>query len=103
MRVTRHAETMLVALGPRLPVPASVIIAQLREAKAPSKTTAIEVCRLQYAFGSSDSGGSNGDSVVVIVRDGEVITAMLRRSWAQQFTPAALRVEEVVSWREQVA
>ena len=97
MIVTRHAESMLIALGPRLPVPASVIIDRLRNTADPEKQVAIEVCRLQFAYGSSELG-SNGDSVVVIVRNGEVITAMLRRSWAQQFTPEALRVQEVQSW-----
>ena len=97
MMVNRHAEAALVALGDRLPVPASVILARLRamEPEA-SRSSAIEVCRLQYAFGTSSS--SNGDSVVVIIREGVVITAMLRRSWAQSFTPEALRVDTVERW-----
>jgi len=97
MIVNRHCEKALVALNARMPVPASVILARLRETPAPSSSAALEVCRLQYALGSSSS--SNGDAVVVIVREGAAITAMLRRSWCQPFTPKALRVEAVQSWQ----
>lgn len=96
MNVHRHAEKSLVALTQRMPVPASVILARLREMPATSSSVAIEVCRLQYPVG--DASSSNGDSVIVIARDGMVITAMLRRSW-QPFNPAALRVDEVQSWK----
>lgn len=97
MRVRAHAEAALVALGGRMPVPASVVIARLKAMPTPSSSVAIEVCRLQYAVGSSSS--SNGDSVVVIVRHGVAWTAMLRRSWNQPFTPAALGVDGVTTWR----
>lgn len=99
MNVHRHAEKSLVALGHKLPVPASVLIQRLREAPAPEKDTAIELCRLQFAHGPvHEEFGTNGDSLVVVVRGGNVLTAMLRRSWSQPFTPDALRVEEVVAW-----
>lgn len=93
MRVNRHAETSLVALGSRLPVPASTIIKQLRDMPEPTCSVAIEVARLHIAIGRSDA--SNGDVVLVIVRDGVAVTAMLRRSWNQPLTPAALRVDEI--------
>ena len=98
MIVHRHAEKALVAMTQRMPMPASVVIARLREMEPPDGSLAIEVCRLQYAFGNSE--GSNGDTVVVICRDGMVITAMLRKSWSQSFSPAALRVDEVKTWKE---
>lgn len=96
MKIRRHAEDALVALTEHLPVPASVIIARLRNEPKSSASSAIEVARLQYPIGSPSS--SNGDSVVVICRGGVVKTAMLRRSWEQPFTPAALRVDTVQSW-----
>lgn len=97
MRVNRHCEKALLALDSRMPVPASVILARLREAPEPASSMALEVARLQWALGTPDS--SNGDTVVVIVRDGKAITAMLRRSWSQPFTPASLRVEAVATWQ----
>jgi hypothetical protein len=96
MIVTRHCETALVSLGPRLPVSASAILARLRADPAPRSSLALEVCRLQYAIGEPDS--SNGNSVIVIIRDGMAVTAMLRREWSQPFTPRALRVDAVRSW-----
>lgn len=93
MMVGRHAEVALVALAER--VPSSAILSQLRRTPAPTGSLALEVHRMTMCHGERDA--SNGDSVVVIVRDGEVVTAMLRRSW-QPFTPAALRVDEVQSW-----
>lgn len=101
MRVSRHAEVSLVALSSDLPEPASVILARLRQMDAPAGSCALEVARMTMWLGSRSS--SNGDSVVVIVRDGEAKTAMLRRSWNQPFTPAALRVDEVASWVAQEA
>jgi hypothetical protein len=96
MKVHRHAEKALIAMGGRMPMPASAVIARLKDEPEPTSSLALEVCRLQFAVGASSS--SNGDSVVVIIRGGTVITAMLRRSWNQPFTPAALRVDEVASW-----
>ena len=96
MRVNYHAESKLVAMTQRLPIPASVIVARLRDLPAPEKSQAIEVCRLQYAVGGRE--GSNGDTVLVIVRGGNAITTMLRRSWNQEFTPEVLRVDEVIKW-----
>lgn len=98
MIVHRHAENSLIALGRKMPVPASAIIDRLRKMEAPKNSVALEVCRMTMAHGARELGGTNGDSVVVIIRDGEVITAMLRRSWNQAFDPATLRVEEVQSW-----
>ena len=96
MRVNRHAEVTLIALTGKMPVPASVIIDRLRKMEAPAGSCALEVCRLQFARG--DASTSNGDSVVVVIRNGAVVTAMLRRSWNQPFTPERLRVDEVASW-----
>jgi hypothetical protein len=96
MNVRRHAEVTLVALNGKMPVPASVILSNLRKMEAPTGSAALEVCRMTMARG--DRATSNGDSVVVIIRAGEVVTAMLRRSWNQPFTPERLRVDEVVSW-----
>ena len=100
MKMRRHAEVALVAMGSRMPVPASVIIERLKNEPAPKTSTAIEVCRLQFAVGTDRS---NGDSVVVIVRKGTVMTAMLRRSWSQPFDPKHLRVQQVQSWHKEVA
>lgn len=104
MRVTEHAEKALLALGPNLPMPASVIVNRLRKTPAPDGTTAaLEVATLQSLRGDLNpvlsSRNSNGDTVVVIVRSGAAITAMLRRSWNQPFTPEAFGVEAVVRWR----
>jgi len=99
MIVTRHCEKALVALGPRMPVPASVVLARLRAEPTPASSTALEVCRLQFAYGAADA--SNGDAVVVIIREGVAVTAMLRRSYNQPFTPASLRVDAVQSWEGQ--
>ena len=98
MRVGGHAKRSLVALTGHLPVPASVIIKRLETEATPEGSLAIEVCRLQSPIGKGDS--SNGDSVVVIIRGGEAITAMLRRSWNQPFNPEALRVDAVTTWEE---
>lgn len=95
MNVTIHAEKSLVALTQRMTVPASVVIERLRQLPSPSEDIAIEVDKLKFAYGDS---GSNGDRVVVVVRSGRVVTAMLRRSWNQPFDPAAFRVERVESW-----
>jgi len=96
MIVHRHAEVTLEALTGKMPVPASVILARLREMPAPSGSLALEVCRMTIARGHPEA--SNGDSVVVVVRDGMAITAMLRRSWNQPFTPEKLRVDRVDTW-----
>lgn len=96
MNVHPHARDALVALNGRMPEPASVVLDRLAKMGAPANSTAIEVCQMTMSYGMSSS--SNGDSVVVIVRDGQAITAMLRKSWSQPFTPEALRVDEVVSW-----
>ena len=96
MKVSRHAEVTLVALSGSMPVPASVILDSLRRMDPPAGSAAVEVCRMTMARGTRSS--SNGDSVVVVIRKGEVVTAMLRRSWNQPFTPERLRVDEVASW-----
>lgn len=98
MLVHRHAEKALVALTQKLPEPASVILARLRAEPAPNTSVALEVCRMTMAHGDRGAGGSNGDMVVAIIRDGIVITVMLRRSWNQAFDPETLRVERVASW-----
>jgi hypothetical protein len=97
MRLNRHAEKALVALDRRIPGGSAKIIARLR-AEEPASSKAIEVCRLQWTFGCAESGGTNGNSLVVIARDGVIVTAMLRRSWNQPFTPEAMRVDAVERW-----
>lgn len=98
MLVHRHAEAALVAMQGRLPLPASVYLARLRQMETePNEHIALEVARLQYAHGSRDRG-TNGDMVVAIIREQQVITVMLRRSWNQAFTPEVLRVDRVMSW-----
>lgn len=101
MIVHRHAEKSLVALGGKLPVPASVLIQRLREHPAPEKDTAIELCQLEFAYGPvHEATGTNGNSLVAIVRGGRVLTVFLRRTWNQPFTPDRMRVKECVSWHE---
>ena len=101
MIVHRHTERSLVALTQKMPSPASVILTRLRASDMPEgKSAAVIVARLPMAWGSREAG-SNGDTVVVIVRDNIAITAMLRRSWNQEFTPEVLRVDEVIDWTEQ--
>lgn len=103
MKVRRHAEDALVALGPIMPMPASVVLDRLRRTDPPTRSTALEVCRMTMSHGDQSEDlhqrSSNGDSVVVIIRDGIAVTAMLRRTWNQPFDPAALRVDEVASWQ----
>ena len=106
MRVTRHAEEALVALTGRLPMPASVIVNRLRQMDPPAGSQALMVASIAMWAGDLNPKGdknqwpSNGDMVVVIVKEGAAITAMLRRSWNQPFTPAAFKppVDEVVRW-----
>lgn len=88
MNVHRHAEKSLIALGDRLPAPASVIIDRLKNMEAP------DADHVALVIGNCNPEGSNGDTVVAIVREGNVITVMLRWSH-QQFTPGVLRVERV--------
>lgn len=97
MKVHGHAEAALVALGDSMPMPASLILDRLRKMEAPATSAALEVCRMTMSRGAASS--SNGDSVIVIVRNGAAVTAMLRRSWNQPFTLAALRVEAVAAWQ----
>jgi len=94
--VNRHCEQALLALNPRMPVPSSRVIDLLRKQPAPPSSLALEVCRLQYAYGEPTS--SNGNSVIVIIREGVAVTAMLRRAYNQPFTPEALRVDAIQSW-----
>jgi hypothetical protein len=105
MRVSPHAEMALIALGSRMPVPASVVIDRLRKMESPNydNSFAIAVCKLQSAVGHPAQ--SNGDMVVVIIRRGGVITAMLRRS-SQPFSPDELDVDDAMWWsmeKEKVA
>ena len=61
MLVHRHAEKALVALNGRLPEPASVYVARLRQMETePNESVALEVARLQYAHGHRETGGTNG-------------------------------------------
>lgn len=88
MFVTDHARYRLEG---RLGLPwADRLIAALERLAGEMGNVAIEVATLPEVGYADD--GSNGDRVVVIARDGSVETVMLRRSWNQPFTPAALSV-----------
>jgi hypothetical protein len=89
MNVHRHAEKALIALGyPGLPVPASVIIDRLKKMEAPI------IKHVALVIGHYNPAGTNGDTVVAILREGNVITVMLR--WSHQpWTLSALRVEAI--------
>lgn len=98
MKVNRHAAISLVALTQRMPVAASLVMKRLGE-EPERNSAAIITCRMTMALGHrSDATSSNGDTVVTIARKGVIVTAMLRRSWNQAFTPEALRVDEVIDW-----
>lgn len=97
MNVSTHAETALVALTQKMPVPASAVMARLRAEPTPAEDIAIVACRMTIAYGTPHVG-SNGDTVVIIVRRGEAKTAMLRRSYNQSFAPEILRVGKVITW-----
>lgn len=95
MYVSQHAQDRLVArLGPRR---GSRLIDRLEDwcaNTAAMDRVAIEVARLSE---SAAGAGSNGDTVIAIVRSGLVETVMLRRS-SQTTTPATLGVDRVISW-----
>ena len=75
---------------------ASRILARLERLHGTSDDVAIDVATLPaFRYADGTPSGSNGDTVVVIVRGGEVTTVMLRRSWNQPFTPEALGVDRV--------
>jgi len=101
MLVHRHTEKSLVALGQKMPQPASVILARLRTEDIEG-AAALIVARLPESLGRwngrQDDKATNGDTLVVIARDNIAITAMLRRSWDQDFTPEVLRVDRVIDW-----
>lgn len=89
MLVTSHARVRLRArLGD---TEANRLIARFEAATGEIGAVAIEVARFDPPKRLSD--GSNGDMLVVIVRDGSVETVMLRRSWNQPFTAEALGVD----------
>jgi len=69
------------------------ILGELERLYGDPDAVAIDVATLPTI--QHDGSGSNGDTVVVIVRGGEVTTVMLRRSWNQPFTPEALNVDRV--------
>ncbi len=58
--------------------------------------TAILLVTLPAVHGVAWSGSSNGDQVWAIVRQGRVVTVMLRRS-TQPTTPKSLRVSVVIT------
>lgn len=70
-------------------------MARLEGMTGTAGSVAIEVHRYPDPVLDGETG-SNGDSVVVIAREGTVETVMLRRSWNQPFTRSALRVDRVV-------
>lgn len=99
MRVRTHAAASLIAMSRDMPISAKAIIQRLEAMPEQTKSAAIVVSRMTMARGQRSSGGTNGDSLIVIVRDQTAVTAMLRRSWNQSFTPEILRVDEVIEWQ----
>lgn len=100
MYVNAHA---IARLEERLPAAeAARIIDRLEQTPGEPGVLAIVLHRLQGHRGDTrqevEFRASNGDTVVAIVRDGEVATIYYRRSENQSFTPAALGVERVVRW-----
>lgn len=93
MHVTMHAQARIAArVGWRVAVP---IIERLESTPGEPGTIAVELVRFPSPV--VNETGSNGDMLVAIVVDGSVETIMLRRSWSQPFTPAALSVSRCVS------
>lgn len=68
------------------------------------KDTAIVLCRCKtqkgMTWGDYYSRESNGDLVVMIVRNKEPQTIMFRRSWNQPLTCEALRVSAIQDLRK---
>lgn len=98
---SRHAwERAAERLGVRLPPDTvSAIIANSDQVAASTKrgrSVAYVAHRFGYQVGTAWGSSSNGDLVVAIIREGKVVTYMLRRS-SQPLEPAALSVDEVMT------
>lgn len=63
--------------------------------------TAVILDKLEKPIPYTDDNQSNGDLVVLIVRNNFPVTIMLRRSWNQPLTPDALDVREII-WFERM-
>lgn len=92
MDVTPHAQRQ----AEQRDIPLGVVLQVIR-AKLGTQVTgsaAVLVGRLREARGALI--GSNGDEVWAVLRDGALVTIMLRRS-DQPATPQALRVQHVAA------
>jgi hypothetical protein len=97
--VNQHAEVRLRArlTDASAKDPAGEVIGLLEA--LPGEPGSVAILVREYGHPIYLRDGSNGDQLVVIARGGEVHTVMLRRSWNQPFTPAALNVDKVVRLR----
>jgi hypothetical protein len=94
MPVTNHAVARsLDRFGPKV---ADTLLAKaaIAAATCPDRSAALLLARLPKMKGIAWGDASNGDDVWAIVRDGHVVTLMLRRS-TQPATPSALHVAAV--------
>lgn len=64
----------------------------------PTGSVAFQVAQLPFHVGTPWGSSSNGNELWAIVRDGDLVTMMLRRS-VQPKTPEALRVDKIVRRR----
>ena len=63
-----------------------------------SLDTAVVLGQLETPIPYVDDKSSNGDLVLLIVRNNFPVTIMLRRSWNQPLTKEALDVREIRFW-----
>lgn len=62
--------------------------------------TAVVLDKLDIPIPYKSDTESNGDLVILIVRNHFPVTIMLRRSWNQPLTPKALDVREIIWLQE---
>lgn len=62
--------------------------------------TAVILDKLEKPIPYTDDCLSNGNLVILIVRNNFPVTIMFRRSWNQPLTPEALDVREIIWYRE---
>lgn len=97
MYVSQHATARL---AERLGADhAAKLVSLLERMTGEPGNVAIEVHRIPPHSHGERGSLAQGDQVIVIVRDGSVDTVMLRRSWNQPFTPAALSVARCTTLR----